>query len=630
MFPSGLMGRSGEAIAKHGEDRGEDGLGLLGGVDEGGSRVFGQGAVTVADFPAVRLALGLHAIGEEGCGARAAQACGSGALGDVEDDGEIGFDACGGHVGDGADVGWVEPARCALVGECGGEESVGKNGVACGEGGRDDPLAELGPAGHVEKHLGAEGHVVLLAVEEDGTDGFAGLGAAGLADLADVDAGVLCGVGDEGELGALAASIGPVEDDEAACERAEPGVVHGASLEARGRCALGARWRRAATDCMPYLAGVPDPTATIVIPCFNHGRFVGDAVRSCLAQARASVEVVVVNDGSDDGTTPAACDAVACERVRVIHQANLGLPAARNRGAAVARGEYIAFLDADDWIEPGFVGALAAAIEGEVRAGRGEDVFHAYCQERLVELGEGVWRVPAWDGELMLITNLHPVTALIRRERFEALGGFDATMTRGYEDWELWVRAVGRGWRGVRVAEPLFVWRRHSPTTMIHDAVGRHAELVGAIIDRNRATYERRFEALFRRANEMLRRFDCNWLDESGDPIPLRHLREAHAALGPALARLSALEAEHAAAGAAAQAEVGRLRDEVSAWSGAAAGARAELEAQREAYERMIAVRVHHRVFAVARAMPGPVRAVLRAPRALLRRLAGRPPERRS
>ncbi len=365
-----------------------------------------------------------------------------------------------------------------------------------------------------------------------------------------------------------------------------------------------------------------------MIPCFNHGKFVAEAVASCLAQEDADVRVIVVDDGSDDGTTPAACDAVASERVRVVHQPNRGLPAARNRGVAEAEGEwrteYLAFLDADDWIEPTFVSKLAAAIDHARREGPTDDVFHAYCQEKLVELGQGFWRVPEWDAELMLITNLHPVTALIRRDRFDELGGYDESMTLGYEDWELWVRAVGRGWRGVRVPEPLFIWRRHSHATMIHDAVARHADLVRHIIERNRATYEPRFEALYVRANRMLREFDCNWIDESGEPIPLRYLREAHAALGPAQARAAELEAHLAQAAQGAQALLARAEQaeaSLAAASAQAAQARAQAQAEHAAYERMIAVRLHHKLYAIARRLPAPIRAMLRLPRDAARKV---------
>jgi glycosyltransferase involved in cell wall biosynthesis len=265
--------------------------------------------------------------------------------------------------------------------------------------------------------------------------------------------------------------------------------------------------------------GGPPYTVTVVIPCFNYGRFVGEAVRSAVRQEGADVRVVVVDDGSTDGRTPRMCDRAAMQgragQVRVIHQANAGLPAARNLGAAGATGEYLVFLDADDVLEPDFVAKLAPAA-------RGQGVSHAYCQPRMVGPAEElVWRVPAWDEELLLVTNLHPVTGVVRRECFEAVGGFSEDMREGYEDWDLWLKLAGRGWRGERVAEPLFVYRRHSRSTMIVRAVARHEELYRRIVERHTGLFARHGDSVIARMNDMLRREDMNWLDESGVPIRL-------------------------------------------------------------------------------------------------------------
>ncbi len=265
------------------------------------------------------------------------------------------------------------------------------------------------------------------------------------------------------------------------------------------------------------------PRVAAIIPCFNHGRFVREAVESVLRQQDADAVAVVVDDGSNDGTTRAACDALAADRVTVVHQENRGLPAARNRGGreALARSaEFLVFLDADDYLEPTFVRTLHGAIVGA----SDPNVSHAYCQERLIELGTGTWRVPEWDPLLLLITNLHPVTTLLRRDVFDTLGGFDESMRTAYEDWEFWIRVSERGHRGVRVREPLFVWRRHSHTTMVMNAVPRHDELFAQIVERHRETYTRRAMEIIAASNSMLRRFDCNWIDETGFPIPLQYL----------------------------------------------------------------------------------------------------------
>jgi glycosyltransferase involved in cell wall biosynthesis len=269
---------------------------------------------------------------------------------------------------------------------------------------------------------------------------------------------------------------------------------------------------------------------SFVIPCFNHGRFVYEAALSCLNQADANVEVIVVDDGSDDGSTPAACDELEAKGARVIHQPNAGLPAARNTGAKLATGEHLVFLDADDWIEPTFLATLHAALAAD------PDASHAYCQERLTDLGNNViWRVPEWDPILLLVTNLHPVTCLIRRDRFEAVGGFDETMTEGYEDWDLWLRFAERGWRGARWPEPLFNWRRHSRQTMIDDATARHEKLYRRLLENHHEFFDTHALDAAVRANAILRRTDAHWIDETGLPIEIQYLhavRDAYHASG--------------------------------------------------------------------------------------------------
>lgn len=291
---------------------------------------------------------------------------------------------------------------------------------------------------------------------------------------------------------------------------------------------------------------MPETSVSFIIPCYNHGKFVADAARSCLSQLHTDARVVIVDDGSDDSFTPAACD--ACKDlpgwVEVIHQKNKGLSAARNVGAARAahhESEFFCFLDADDTLEPTFVSKLAAAIRAafdqspDARALGPGCVSHAYCQERLTDKAFGVWAVPAWDPRLLLLTNLHPVTALIRRECLEALAAehpspaalavFDESMRQGYEDWDLWLRFAARSWRGVRVREPLFNWRRHSEITMVMESVKHHEELFRALVNKHRPLYEPHALELLIRSNVLLRKADANWLDENLDAIYVRDLR---------------------------------------------------------------------------------------------------------
>lgn len=360
------------------------------------------------------------------------------------------------------------------------------------------------------------------------------------------------------------------------------------------------------------------PAVTFIIPCFNYGRFVGDAVASCLAQRECDARVIVIDDGSDDGSTPAVCDACAGERVRVVHQTNAGPCVARNAGAAMADTPYLCFLDADDTLEPDFARLLAAALEHSGEA----TVSHAYCHERLTELGWGEWRVPEWDPLQLLITNLHPVTALVRTDAFRAVGGFCPEMTEGYEDWELWIRLSARGYRGVRVPEVLFNWRRHSHDTRVMRDFQRHEALYAKIVDRNREHFERHAMAMMLRTNEMLKRFECHWIDETGLPIPLKLLRKMNDDFPKIVEHCHALDREwRSAAERAASAE---------ARAQALAGVAAELEAARAEltraraevlrYERSIAFRLRRQARAVVDRLPAPVARGVHAAAARLRK----------
>lgn len=104
---------------------------------------------------------------------------------------------------------------------------------------------------------------------------------------------------------------------------------------------------------------------SVVVPVYNCGPYLDACLRSLTAQTWQNWEAILVDDGSTDDS-PALCDAWAGRepRVRVLHQKNRGVSAARNAGMAAARGQYLAFVDADDWVEPEFLQELCWAVQG--------------------------------------------------------------------------------------------------------------------------------------------------------------------------------------------------------------------------------------------------------------------------
>ncbi len=148
---------------------------------------------------------------------------------------------------------------------------------------------------------------------------------------------------------------------------------------------------------------------SVVIPVFNGERFLATAIQSVLDQTYRPVEVLVVDDGSTDGS---AAVARSFEGVRVIEQAHAGPGTARNRGVAVATGELLAFLDADDLM-------LADKLERQAEHLRAHPEVDGVLGRHEVMVEAGVDR-PAWVD----LENLQPVSLMLRRAAFDAGEGF--------------------------------------------------------------------------------------------------------------------------------------------------------------------------------------------------------------
>ncbi len=210
--------------------------------------------------------------------------------------------------------------------------------------------------------------------------------------------------------------------------------------------------RRIAAGEFPELAA---PAVTVVIPCFDQGEFLEDAIRSVFGQTSSDFEIVVVDDGSTDASTIALIDSLSWPRLRVVRQSNQGLPAARNAGIKVARGEYVIPLDADDQLEPEFIQVMSQALDRNPAAG------FAHCWARLFGDIDAYWVPRPFNRFQLLFENSVIGCVLLRRRAWEAVGGYDPTMRSGNEDWELWVRLTTADWDQVEVRRPLFRYRKH-------------------------------------------------------------------------------------------------------------------------------------------------------------------------
>ena len=201
--------------------------------------------------------------------------------------------------------------------------------------------------------------------------------------------------------------------------------------------------------------GVP-PLVSIVIPSYNHERYLAEAIDSVLAQDYARIELIVIDDGSTDGS-PGILKAYG-SRFHWEIQANQGQVATLNRGWLMSRGDILAYLSADDLLLPGAVCGTVRCLE------QNPDAVLAYCDFNLIDPNSAVVRrvrTPEFDYREMLTKMICPPGpgAFFRRSAFEKAGAWH-TGFRQMLDYEYWLR-LGLHGRFVRIPEVLAAYRVH-------------------------------------------------------------------------------------------------------------------------------------------------------------------------
>ncbi|MBC7528709.1 MAG: glycosyltransferase family 2 protein [Chthonomonadaceae bacterium] len=193
------------------------------------------------------------------------------------------------------------------------------------------------------------------------------------------------------------------------------------------------------------------PTISVVIPAYNSEKFVADAIKSVLAQTVPPLEIIVVDDGSTDGTSGIVSR--FSSSVRPIRQGNEGPASARNHGIREAKGEWIALLDADDtWLPQKLERQILHTNDSKI------GVIHAFSEGwKREESGRGN---PDFK-TLWLKNSLITSSVLMRKSACEEVGYFEEDRALiAVEDYNLWLRFAHAGWEIVTCAEPLM---RYTP-----------------------------------------------------------------------------------------------------------------------------------------------------------------------
>jgi len=202
----------------------------------------------------------------------------------------------------------------------------------------------------------------------------------------------------------------------------------------------------------------PDKLVSIIIPCYNQGRFLGEAIESALQQSYRHFEVIVVDDGSTDSTP----DVVARHpEVLRIWQENRGVSAARNTGLRASRGRYLVFLDGDDRLLPHALEIGMKQLEKHVECAM---VFGRHRRIAADGSSLSTTEYPVVEKDYycqLLISNYiqTPSTAMFRRPVFERIKGFDPLISFA-EDYDLYLR-IAREFPIVGHKEIVAEYRRH-------------------------------------------------------------------------------------------------------------------------------------------------------------------------
>ncbi|WP_421658641.1 glycosyltransferase family 2 protein [Leptothermofonsia sp. ETS-13] len=195
------------------------------------------------------------------------------------------------------------------------------------------------------------------------------------------------------------------------------------------------------------------PIVSVVMPCYNQGKYVDEAVGSVLNQTFQSFEIILINDGSTDEETNQILGNYQKPGVTVLHTENRGPAAARNTGIQYARGQYILPLDADDRIAPTYLEQAVRILDENPNVGI------VYCEAEFFGEKTGKFDLPGFNFPGILLGNMIFNSSFYRKADWEKVGGYKNDF-RGWEDYDFWLSLIELGREVVRIPEVLYYYRQ--------------------------------------------------------------------------------------------------------------------------------------------------------------------------
>jgi glycosyltransferase involved in cell wall biosynthesis len=248
--------------------------------------------------------------------------------------------------------------------------------------------------------------------------------------------------------------------------------------------------------------GGSSSAVSVVIPCFNLGAFLQEAVESVWAQTCPPVEIIVVDDGSTDDDTLRVLAELRRSGQTVLRTENRGVSAARNCGTSVARGEHILLLDADDVLLPRFLEETVLRLSETPAAGFVTTNYERFGEHGGVhELYDYAPKTLLWRGGII------PSSTVFRRVCWEQVRGFREDL-RAMNDREFWISIVASGWTWVLVREPLCRYRVRAGSLSEYRRANE-LDLLRKIVDLHAETYQAYCADVIFEMNQEIRQLRC-------------------------------------------------------------------------------------------------------------------------
>jgi glycosyltransferase involved in cell wall biosynthesis len=193
---------------------------------------------------------------------------------------------------------------------------------------------------------------------------------------------------------------------------------------------------------------------SIIIPCYNDAEYIEQSVKSALDQTYNNKEIIVVDDGSNQKTKE-VLNKLETKIDLLITQKNQGVSAARNRGIAEAKGEYILVLDSDDFFDPSFSEKAVKILDNK------NTTTLVTCFARWFWNAQDyrIYKPKGGKVKDFLLSNAAIGNSIFRKFEFKKIGGYDEEMLKGYEDWEFYLRLLQSGGNAEVIPEVLFNYR---------------------------------------------------------------------------------------------------------------------------------------------------------------------------